>query len=159
MLYQKSKISTTAATILMLAVISVTVVMQYRWNQTLDWNTVNVTMPQFRSADGQEMPPTYTKDELESMAWLLQDTVTENYKLANPSSFAITFKPRANYTLETRVMEIFGGSIEVEVQSYNPADESLVKEWKQEFASADEFKSAIDSLGQQIAGDLTQLRK
>jgi preprotein translocase subunit SecF len=159
MLYQKKQIPLSVMSLVAISLIGVTVFMQHRWNQTIDFSAKTVIMPTFRSADGAIQPPVYSEQQILDMVAMLNDTVADEYKKASQPKFKFTFRPRTEYRIETTVQEVFGGGLAVDVKAYSFKDDTLAKEWTEEFDNNELYLEAVQTVGSQIAGDLAQLRK
>jgi len=159
MLYQKKQIPLSVMSLVAISLIGVTVFMQHRWNQTIDFSNKTVIMPTFRSADGAVQPPVYSEQQIMDMVAMLNDTVAGAYETATQPKFKFTFRPRTEYRIETSVQEIFGGGLAVDVKAYSFKDDTLAKEWTQEFDNGELYTAGVEAIGTQIAGDLAQLRK
>jgi hypothetical protein len=149
-----SKSGGPAISLLIITVVAATIFLQARWNRSIDWSKPNIALPVYRGDDGAERPLKYAQADLQAFADELRAAISGN--LPKPK-LKLRLGPGTQYALSTELMELFDGALSVQVRAVRYKDQTPAKEWKKEFASAEDFRSGSAALGATVAGDLSAM--
>ncbi len=129
--------------------------LQYRWNYTVQWGAPMIERPQFRGADGTEMPARYTEADVQQLLAALQEKVTQGCADAIPRQRRLSlFKPQAQWVMETQFSELRNGAFTLTVKSHDGRSAQALGEWSGTFQSPDEYRAEMARFSHEIAAGL-----
>lgn len=158
---QTRKIQMTLATLVVLPIaIGAILIMQFRWNIEVQWADVEVIQAAYRGPDGEVLPTTYSPEQLQQFAGLMQGAVGESYaSLVDSEGKRRWFGKKTDWSAQTRIQELRAGGIQFEVAATSSADATTSKTWSRTFPNAEEFNNNLASEASSIAKEMFDQRQ